>query len=66
MKVSKEVDGRITEAVFAGEEAFWAVIASKFPEATQGDFDPAAAHQFYEVLKQNVTLWLNWNTDLLK
>lgn len=60
------VETRIETAVSDAEEAFWAVIAARFPEATTGDFDPLASHQFQEVLKANVKLWLTWNTSLIE
>lgn len=35
-----EIEQRIKEAAEAADEAFWAVIAERFPEATSGDVSP--------------------------
>ncbi|WGS54457.1 hypothetical protein LFL96_25935 [Paraburkholderia sp. D15] len=51
----------IESAVEEAKEAFWAVIASKFPEVKSGDFPPDAAHQFDHHCELAVLIWLRLN-----
>lgn len=56
---------RIEKAVKEAEDAFWSVIAERFPEAETGDMHIDACVRFTDNLNQAVRLWLATNTDLL-
>jgi hypothetical protein len=56
-------DERITAAVEDGAEAFWAVIAKQFPEATSGDFPPDAEYALTKALEEAVRVWLDANVE---
>lgn len=56
---------RIEKAVNEAEDAFWSVIAERFPEAETGDMYIDACVRFTDNLEHNVRLWLATNTDLL-
>jgi len=52
---------QIESAVEEAQEAFWAVIAEKFPEVKTGDFPPDASHQFSHHCELAVSIWLRLN-----
>lgn len=52
---------RIREATEGAMEAFWAVIARKFPEASTGDLDPAASTAFDDAVDNVVWAWVEAN-----
>jgi len=56
---------RIEKAVKEAEDAFWSVIAERFPEAETGDMYIDACVRFTDNLEHTVRLWLATNTDLL-
>lgn len=57
---------RLMKAVSEADTAFWAVIATHYPEASGGDCDPLACYQFTQAQIQAVRGWLNWNHPDLK
>lgn len=59
------VTQRIKAAVEDAEMLFWAHIASVFPEAKSGDFDPLETHRMHNALTEWVQQWVKANTDLL-
>lgn len=56
---------RIESALKEAENAFWEVIAEKFPEAEKGDLYFDACVQFWRECDNVVRLWLAINTNLL-
>lgn len=57
---------RINEAVGEAQDAFWAVIAQKFPEVTSGDFSPLDTMNFQTACDVAVEMWLSSNHPILK
>lgn len=57
---------KINEAVDAAQEAFWAVVAQKFPEVTTGDFSPLDTVQFKTACDVAVEMWLTYNHPMLQ
>lgn len=56
------VDSHRTEdAVHDALQAFWGVIAEKFPEVASGDFDMGATFEMHEKAEGWVRSWLFWN-----
>ena len=58
-------DERIEKAVKEAGEAFWAVIAERFPEAKTGDLYFDASIQFEDECESIARLWIATNTNLL-
>lgn len=56
-KISEEEIKRLMEKA---QEAFWQVIAERFPNCP-GDFSPDATHHMDEYMKGLIRLWINWN-----
>ena len=42
-------------------EAFWAFVASKYPEAKTGDLDPGVVSLFEEIARKSVGAWVTNN-----
>ena len=59
------MEERIRDVADLAEEAFWAVVAEKFPEATHGDLYFDAEITFREKCEEIITLWVACNTNLL-
>ena len=56
---------RIEKAVNEAEDAFWSVIAERFPEAETGDLFFDASIEFGDECRSVVRLWIATNTNLL-
>lgn len=54
-------DQIIESAARDAEDAFWKVIAEKFPAVTSGDFPPDASVEFDKAREKAVRLWLQIN-----
>lgn len=52
---------RVHAAVEAAQDAFWAEVASRFPEAVTGDLDPAAILDLDDAARRAVLAWINTN-----
>ncbi len=59
--MTDELNKRIDEARQLAEDAFWAVVAEKFPEAKSGDFDPMATFNMETSMRNWIKLWVEWN-----
>lgn len=57
------LEERINEAADDAQEAFWEVVAKKFPEVKTGDFSPEAQFAFDGVMKSGIMTWLAGNMD---
>lgn len=51
--------------VRAAQEAFWAIIAKRFPEVSTGDLPPGASVAFDDACHQVVWSWLGSNSGSL-
>lgn len=60
-RIEETLDQRMARAVEDADDAFWAVIAERFPEATTGDTDPSATHQYETMRDAFVRHWLTGN-----
>ena len=47
--------------LYKADDAFWAVIAEAFPEATTGDFPPDATLNWHEAIEKAIRIWLFYN-----
>lgn len=56
----------IEEHVRAAQEAFWSVIAQRFPEVSTGDLPPEADAAFDDACHRAVWSWLGSNTGSLR
>ena len=56
-------DNEIRRATEKAEEAFWASVASSFPDIKYGDFDPGETNRMREAMKKWVKLWVDWNRE---
>lgn len=56
-------DDSIEQATQAAEQAFWQVIAERFPLVKTGDFPPDAAIKLSEAMKAAVSTWLSINAS---
>lgn len=56
---------RVVEAVEEAENAFWVVIAEKFPEAKTGNMYFDASVEFSDKCHDTAKLWVALNTNLL-
>lgn len=52
---------RVKRVATDAEQAFWAEVAGRFPEAAQGDFDPLAAARFSAACEAAVQHWVDLN-----
>jgi hypothetical protein len=52
---------QFTADIAEATDAFWEVIAAKFPEVASGDFSPAQVDTFNEFAITAVITWLNNN-----
>lgn len=57
----EDVNRRITEAVKAAEDAFWVVIANRFPECKSGDLSPLTTLAFGKSCSGTVREWVSLN-----
>lgn len=57
----REFFKRLRDAVEEGQQAFWRVVAERFPEATSGDFDPAATLALEKSLLLAALRWTRAN-----
>jgi len=55
------MESKIRSAVDEAEQAFWAVIASNFPEIKTGDLDPLTAFKLAQTMSDTVKIWLDTN-----
>lgn len=55
------IEDRKTNARNNAQQAFWTVFASHFPEASTGDFPPAATFAFDIAIEQATQTWLDYN-----
>lgn len=60
----REFFKRLRDAVEEGQQAFWRVVAGRFPEATSGDFDPAATLALEKSLLLAALRWTRANLTL--
>lgn len=58
----QSIEQRLQEAVRKANDAFWAEIATAYPEITTGDFGPGETHDFNTAQEQAVKTWLLLNT----
>jgi hypothetical protein len=49
------------QAVEQAQAKFWEEIVRCYPDATAGDFDPLADHEFERACASAVRLWVKWN-----
>lgn len=56
-----EFGNRLKAAVASADLAFWAEIATAFPEATTGDFPPEATFEWTEARDLAVLRWILFN-----
>ncbi|ASJ88503.1 hypothetical protein [Pseudomonas aeruginosa] len=56
-----EFEQRKSEAVSEALDAFWTVIAQKFPEATTGDLDPGTVFLLEDSAEKAVNTWVKFN-----
>ena len=61
-----DIDTRIERTAEHAMDAFWAVVAKRFPEATSGDFDPTSSLVFRRQCVSVIRLWLMFNAPELK
>jgi hypothetical protein len=59
--MTNELIARIEQTRKLAEDAFWAVVAEKFPEATAGDFDPLASFAMENRMREWITSWVEGN-----
>lgn len=52
---------QINDALFDAGEAFWASVASSFPEVKTGDFSPSDTFKLEKAMKDAITTWLKEN-----
>ncbi len=53
-----DIQARLTEAVAAGEAAFWAAVRERFPEASSGAVPREAERLFREACSDAALTWL--------
>ena len=56
-----KTDDEMRQLVDEAEQAFWAVIADKFPEVKTGDFPPDATIEYAKACRLAVDRWLRFN-----
>jgi hypothetical protein len=62
-KMDEAVNSRaIEDAVEDGMEAFWSVVAKKFPQVKSGDFGPDETMALESAMKIAVSQWLSNNS----
>lgn len=54
---------RLNDAIGSAQEAFWSVIADKYPEIKSGDMMPLDLFSFENALEKGVTVWLDTNQE---
>lgn len=54
---------RLESAVEAGEEAFWEVVAERFPEATAGDLESGTSAHLSTAMEEAVKEWVGLNVQ---
>lgn len=59
-------NGAIEQHVRAAQDAFWAVIAERFPEVSTGDLPPDVDAAFDDACHRVVWSWLGSNTGSLR
>jgi hypothetical protein len=52
---------RISQAIQTGENAFWAAIASEFPEAKTGDLAPDTVFMLTGAMEKATRAWIDAN-----
>lgn len=52
---------QLGEALKAAQEAFWGVVAARFPEVKTGDFPPDATFRFEDASRAAIDTWLAFN-----
>jgi hypothetical protein len=57
-------DNRINAALREGEDAFWEVVAARFPEAKTGDLAPDVAFALTRSMEQAIREWVSANVIL--
>lgn len=65
MEIKSEHVNRLETALGAADEAFWAVIAERFPEATTGDYPPDLTWARENHNKEDLLWWLRFNAPKL-
>lgn len=53
--------GTVEERARRGDDAFWAAMASRFPEVTTGDLDPLMTHRLTIAEEHAVAEWYSEN-----
>lgn len=56
-----DYDKRAKGARESAEEAFWAAVAEKFPEAKHGDLDPGEAMALQQAMESAIDAWIDSN-----
>lgn len=57
-------DKHFMESIQQAEDAFWAVIVERYPDAESGDFPPGAAYNVEQALIAAAIEWLYWNLSV--
>lgn len=57
------IEQRKSEAVSEALDAFWAVIAQRFPEASTGDLDPGNVVSLEDAATNAVSTWVSFNVE---
>ncbi len=65
MDVRSEHRERLDKALEDADNAFWAVIAERFPEAKSGDYPPDLTHFRDHHNEEDVLWWLRFNAPEL-
>ncbi len=63
MDIKVEHFARLDKALEDADNAFWAVIAERFPEAISGDYPPDLTMNRNEHNREDVLWWLRFNAS---
>ena len=65
MDMKAEHRERLRDALETADNAFWAIIAERFPEAKSGDYPPDLTQFREHHNKEDVLWWLRFNASEL-
>jgi hypothetical protein len=58
MAVIRDMDERVSKATEVALDAFWRVVASRFPEVSTGDLDPMTSMRVEHAMRSAVDVWV--------
>ena len=66
MTVIRDMDARVSKATEVALDAFWRVVAARFPEVSTGDLDPMTAARVEHAMRAAVDVWVWCNRPTKK